>query len=846
MPITTSEADENAESFVISWVAKKPSEKSDSHTTSQTTIATESDQKPNTSMGGTIDSNKIFAGAINDGVNAAVEDFKDAVTAAGATLGEPVRDNQELLAGELEGFNNYFAQNLSNWSSMSTAGITSMNDAITRLSSNIQSAFSRAYPNEAEAEPEPPPKPPFYRDGTGVELDPVGEVKIANDIYNVAPEPELKATHNWYCTEVITTWGSTPGKAFITVPFSGGMISTINDENADQNYYSELEIGIGDEIYIHANDRLIFQGFITKITRDRSSDSLQLICQDYRWIMRDCYIVGRIMGTISAGLVNNNFQMGWPAHFNPGGRPNCIHDKEARPWFTPYPDWGLDPGEEPANPATNSMTKACYWTIEKIMIYLRNSFSAATVYPKEYGWINRVPVGLEWPENFYSPIESDNFFDQKQKSEKGANRKGRDINLAGMSILDALNLLLTTAGGYALNISYSGNKPTIQTVSTINRGSDGDGITLPATEASKPTTKAYITSGELAIDGEDIITGVGGKGDLVMIETRVNQYEKHLTPAWTEAEENTFKAYVGKVTGGVQVNNNELGWKEAVNQWPNVFTAYRLSSDFNFQVGTSEAGKSLIKMARPPWPRQLTKMSLITDFAGLTYPIYIESNMSGTGVKSWLVADKFDGLEVLDNGIILIPSLKEPLSPVRNWRTTTTPAYPFPLPASAGSILIYPCEIRMNITIPCDHALYSYIDAIKDDRVHITRESFVDTSPNPGKGLYKKHLRHNSWPLEESNRKPATQATDGFITHDGEYLDQHLRLTLLNRGLLRTIGNPTIDGHLVPDYKVGQVASMIKSTTTGKHIMINQPIYGLRWSSAQGDPPMVKTEILFE
>jgi hypothetical protein len=612
---------------------------------------------------------------------------------------------------------------------------------------------------------------------------------------------------------------------------------------------------------------LVFVGKVQLIEFDRDNDQLIVDVVDARADLREIYIVGRwvhvpVDDEGHAGATS--YQQGWPAHFNPGGRPNCIFDGETgRPEFAPYPDYGLSGNQTPDMSAAD-FSRASYWTLGRILTYLRNHYSAAATIVAQWPGLPKAPSWLVWPEGLGNAIDQEdvqNFNSGLGQGTQnaGGSRKGREVILEGYGLLESLDLLLSIAGGHSLAITPRGYQNILGVVKTRYTGG---GVSIPYAASGTPTAAAAITGGTFIEDGEDFITSILGRSQLCFVERPFTTYadpedpqpgDSSLKAAWTTARETEFKTKI------IELGNDAEAYREACTLFPEVYTTWVVNPQYDFLADTPWSGYPRAALARPPWPTQHSYMTDeigSRDYAGLRWPIYVEI-LTDEDEETWVRGPLFDGLEIFDTGVIYLPALRDLNAEIKVFAGIDGASSTVPFSEGEdGTASIAIRDIRMNLAIPCDHGVSWTVSAPITDfgggteietyggnpdqnRIATThaRAKFVDLQQ-----LYAAIYRVGSYYKPESCG--GTASANEYVRNDLTLLQAHVRRLMYEENRLRKGGAPRFDGHLVTAYQPGQAVKDF--TASGKKpFPVHAQLTGLRLRSSGGDQPATSTELLF-
>jgi hypothetical protein len=569
---------------------------------------------------------------------------------------------------------------------------------------------------------------------------------------------------------------------------------------------------------------------------DIGKDSMTVTCLDDRWLLQDIRIVGRHMVVPTTGAIQ--WQQGWPAEFNPGGRPNMLLSKTksgnvAVPGFAPFPDYGLAPDEEPPSSPTEASdendpgsapkgeSKACYWTLSWIFRYLhyacgpysiKNDKGGATTDSRYTGHKapKTCPSSVQWTPGIAAWLDAEEtaWFDsgrgQGKAQASGSNRKGRSISADGYALLDFMEMLLATAGGYTLGWIMSaspgtggGNstKSILNITRSVARGGN-TGATIYVVRggdiSNLEVKSKYWTGGNYTEDGKDLVTRSMGLGSIVKIERQCDTYVNvALKKRWSDDEFTAFR------DRGDELNVASVeGMRSLFSEFPNVLAAWKLDTAFDFQKDTSEEDYPRAAVPRPIMPYLLSWIGdEAYDFVAQRYPIRWE--ISTDDGSSWTAITEMTGLEVLDDGTIYIPALRELTlaTGTGSWQWTGD-AYAW----GAGAIKVN--EIRATLAIPCDHRMAAVCKLINSQL-----SEFDDTFRSPDlnrisasldrqdildlRGLYELWLRYESWPVPESQKSAQAEdkpTRENALRNDTDLLRSHTRRHMIFGGRLKRSG----------------------------------------------------------
>lgn len=275
-----------------------------------------------------------------------------------------------------------------------------------------------------------------------------------------------------YVRELCMRNGARPGYAKIVIPQTPGVRWEAGNSlafRADSYLYKVLKRGTLCNVFRRTRTGLRIPEWCGVVAsnaheRDVQSEGLIVTANDMRDEIQDIKIAGRWqINPLDSEIYSQPLPSGAeyvqsePAHFNPGGRPNCILTSYGIPVFTPSPDFAIADNGQAADPANEAAAQrsACNWTLGLILRYLRYWYTPGSYGASQWKWLYRTPQTLEWPETFGLEVDDEariNFDAAVGQTNfgRGGVRKGREIRLEGMYLLDALEMLLYTAGGWGL------------------------------------------------------------------------------------------------------------------------------------------------------------------------------------------------------------------------------------------------------------------------------------------------------------------------------------------------------------------------------------------------------------
>jgi hypothetical protein len=624
-------------------------------------------------------------------------------------------------------------------------------------------------------------------------------------------------------------------------------------------------------------------GRVCMIEGDIESDAIVVTAKDDRWMLQDVRILGRWLCEPWSVLNNMVWQQGWPAVFNDGGRPNMMltrvmdDDGVYIPAFAPAPNHGLGDDEQVPTDPGDLMTKAGYWTISWILRYLSIFYGpgAASYYPSSSAVVPKLcPAGIRWPRGMGNQIDTETsaYWDEGRGSSRGSTlgdrRRGREINLDGFGVLDAMETLISTAGGYTLGWESRAEKDdagkmtptsTISIQPAIYKGGCGGTLIVVrgGTATAQLTTGGrYFTRGNLLEDSSDMVTSAYGVGSLAKIERRVDTVTTYLTGRWSSDRLTALNA-----DGQAQAISTDEGMRSLFALYPEVCSYYTLDTDWDFMAGTSESGYPRADIHRPIMPHLLSWIGgLALDYAAANFPVRVE--VSFDGGSNWKATTELVRLAVMDDGTIDLGSLREVAlandsSLPGTWKWAGTE---FQWGVGAG---IAEVDVRMTIAIPCDHRLSAVAKLVHDTmssgfddvvdtpdlaRLHadFQRQNVLDL-----RGLYDLWLRIDSYPRPESCfNEPAAgdlPVRDRALKNDLPQLRAHVRRHLYLNGRLKgggVLACPQLVTSVPQGYQVQNIHH-VTGDNAANEIAINRVVRARHWMQQEsGGDQSLETELL--
>jgi len=687
---------------------------------------------------------------------------------------------------------------------------------------------------------------------------------------------------HWTCTKLTQRLGNQPSHALIRIPLAAAVDETAPTVAGVPNGpltgikigtpciirgYGGVSGGAGDP------GTLLLAGTVVDVTPEIGPEQDHAIVEviDDRYVLEAMQVIGSFWINSDA---TPRYRQGWPAHFNPGGMPNCTlcavgSEGSYMPVFCP-PNFNLSDGETvPGTDSTEvqSGIKATYWTIDLILKYLRWIVStdiAARV--SAFKWYPQLPEFIEWRADYASAIESGDkeFFNgaANNSAALGA-RKGREMVLEGMTILAALNEVVGAAGPYAVYLQPQvGGSFYINQVQIVKARYSGGGIDISrptsGNAADRLNSQKLVVTASLKESGRNLYTMAAIAGALVYIERRVysqttdndSDGTRGLKKAWTATLLTALQDEIKAALNASTYSTAEEAFQALVRkpQYWKVCAAYRISEDYNFMLGTSESGLPLCEMGRPILPHQLT--SSLEGAAGDTYsrlsaraPIPVEISANGT-FTDMALPDSNDGLTLDADGTIWLTGLR---SQSKTYTIAVTGTAP-----SVSAVAITPYALRMNVAIPCDHRIVDAMKIPTDQTANVTEvgnlnddADRIDTTLSrlyyaDAGALYSKEIRgsptvpdaaRKSWPTPES--VASTNAYDDkILRNDIFYLRDALKRRLADIGRVERSGRLVIP-HLCFGMPIGTAIRDL-ANSSGANFPVRGIIYEITYN-ANGD-----------
>lgn len=665
------------------------------------------------------------------------------------------------------------------------------------------------------------------------------------------------ASPYWWCSQVEFNLGAEPGTCVLNIATRPGRVDEASGTLAcvPGGFASQVKIGDRVQVYRVWKDgerwarKRVFHAKVLTPAHVLAPEGFSVKCVDARHDLRARRIIGRHIYNpdASGDDTKEGFQQGERAHFNPGGRPNCIYNEKGKPRFAVNPDFGLTTNENPPAPSEKHGSKASYWTLAGMLDYLREFHGPDYVHPEavldRWPWLaaHNCPSYLRWPASLGSAVDTEsqaNFNDAADQGNQnvGNARKGRELDTFGRSLFDVLNAILESAGPYALGIEFGDDADTLACVRT-SFDSAKNGVSLPLARNGSPPAYAAVTGGMLEYEGENLVTQIAGSAQRVLVERLGSTKD---TPAEAYAlrwpmDSSRWDAFR---TAVVTFGNTREAWDKARRLYPEIsFWGYRAA--FNAGLDTDWANYPRAEVPRTVLPTQLTPVpNAGNDFAGLRYPVWVEVELTpGT----WQLAGYFDGFETLDNGLFNLPALMDLGSSVQAFKDNGTAVSPAIFSVSGGKIDISMRNIRMNLVLPLDVRLSDAYKigsdptanvqvGLNSPAVELVAKDYVHPCFMDLRSLYARWDYINSYAIPPT-AGGTVAAGPGPLRYDGPYLASHLKRALkrMTENILH--GTLDIEGYLCDTFPIGTQLAALEPTGGGAPFPLRTVVTGLRMLS---------------
>jgi len=682
--------------------------------------------------------------------------------------------------------------------------------------------------------------------------------------------------------------GAAPGNVMITIQHPSAEVARKAKTIALSMDGPAGKIPIGPQIVCKRRNggaspisECIFIGNVAIVQHDLDNDKLVVIGLDPRWRLWDVRVEGSyvinpklVSGTATHGDPDFYFVDGQPPVFNPGGRANGYRLPNGIKVFTPWPDFSLKGDQVPGtpdDPETKDVNEAVpleNFHLSDIIDYLWYFYgpgAAIDALLPNFPWLKKCPSDIVWPRGMASVVDDasqENFNEGlgSGNQKKGGARKGREVNADGAGVLDVVQQMLETAGAWTLAIGAelddregNGNIEALTPLSIVPSRFQSAimGATLEVAsggQAQTTLTRPMIQGGQYIENGTDFINRTAGAGDRVRIERRASM---DVTPVQLRARWDEACSLGARKR--IAADPTDRGKANAFMEFEPYLADYELDGDWDFQEGTDQAGRSRLPAPRAVLPRLLSWMGENRgprDMAALQYSIRIEYKDGST----WKAGPELDGLEILDDGGIRIPRLRQEGF---NWFLTDGTYNP----GADGGVKITERKIRMTLAIPCDHRTAALaavpwkltgsftnaepvmcLDIARLD-LGLDRVGFKNL-----RGLYREWRRKDSWPIPESFFAGLTKAEDKTtaenpLLSDMDLLRAHVRHSLEMAARIRKGGTLVIPKRICQAWPPGtQISEFVHvgGALDGKRFPAWMAIAALFWSN---EPNQTRTEL---
>lgn len=370
--------------------------------------------------------------------------------------------------------------------------------------------------------------------------------------------------------------------------------------------------------------------------------------------------------------------------FNPNGRPNCIDSPEG-PLFAPVPDFNLVAGLPISN--ETSMERARYWTRADVAQYLR--FACFSDFCKTY--VSSLPSYMTlsadrvyWPGGAGSALLSDGVITDNDRAAVAGIKDGDVVRGAeaimpgrsykGWDLHSALKDLASTAGAYALYMApRTDGRSAIVFVPTRYRP-QFDSAAKRAVIRQVGTSwgsenKPKVAHGSIQGDASQSFSSAAVDGDIVWLEMRFeydpDDADSGLQASWSAEELQAVRDYIADTQGVISYDKTRQAYEDAVGFFPHVLCGFQINTDLEWQANTKYSNHPRV----PTPPRVLSHLLTYWREVGtgsrkrrIPLPVLVEVKIDSDGdgdFDTWRVAQKGDGFEMDEQGIIYFPGLRD-------------------------------------------------------------------------------------------------------------------------------------------------------------------------------------------
>jgi hypothetical protein len=380
---------------------------------------------------------------------------------------------------------------------------------------------------------------------------------------------------------------------------------------------------------------ILMNGRPVDINQELYPDKAVIRVEDDRTLMRGVALPGSfwLSGDPNGGSAGFNYRQGWPAHFNPGSRPNGIWVSAGTgkvPVFC-HPFFGLKDGEPVPDSTAQSTTQACYWTPQMQFIYLQyfTSDEGLSSFREFFPWLSILPSSITWPSGLESFIVDTTGLPQ---------RKGRESTLEG-NLFAALRQILQSAGPFDIyldpNSDGSSTLAIVRTkyigsnqssgVSTSSNNSAIAGVSLQRAARGKAqdvlTLPGVINAGSIRENSQNTVTRCAVAGHIstgeMRLKSAIDPMDKSvgILQGWSVGDLAAFKNYIlnGDGSSYLGINGAKTAFTTlaeaftfALRAYWRVFKTYNINPEFDIQQNTDQESKfPLCKTTRAPLPHIL-------------------------------------------------------------------------------------------------------------------------------------------------------------------------------------------------------------------------------------------------
>jgi len=327
------------------------------------------------------------------------------------------------------------------------------------------------------------------------------------------PEVDSKSYVRATCDEISMGHGPHPATAKCTIPFDAAEDRTAPELVADSGLIDSILIGNVLRVrggMGNASGDTQFLGRVLEISGEIYSDIVSVVGKDPRWDLGGCPIIGSFwMSQKPAGTKEIVYRTGIRAKFNQAGFPNLIW-VGGKPAFC-HMNFGIVDGNIP--PASDrSETQASYWDPVAMFEYYYYCFHDWVAMGQTViAWYPACPKNISWSLDYYLAvikIDTDH-------------RKGKEMVIDSLSVLDCITKTCQMAGHYAPNMIPGDDTCTLTIVPTRYDDSSSKKTTLIRPSDLTNFTDLMVTNGSIIKDGHNLFSIFAAQGERIAVETRV-------------------------------------------------------------------------------------------------------------------------------------------------------------------------------------------------------------------------------------------------------------------------------------------------------------------------------------